>query len=109
MGPESQERPADVDAAGHCEECTDCAKADGRVEDVKQCVISLTFRRIAPAAERELQGAAGAAEGPAGGGLGSRGYVTKAWTRLEQGNRCSMLECGSYFGDNADRTYCQIS
>lgn len=67
MGPESQERPADVDAAGHCEECTDCAKADGRVKDVKQCVISLTFRRIAPAAERELQGAAGAAEGPAGG------------------------------------------
>lgn len=73
MGPESQERPADVDAAGHCEECTDCAKADGRVKDVKQCVISLTFLRIALAAERELQGAAGAAEGAAGAAEGPAG------------------------------------
>lgn len=70
-------------------------------------MISPTFRSIAPAAERALQGA-GAAEGPAGG-LGSRGYVTKAWTRLEQGNRCSMRECGSCFRGNADRIYSWIS
>lgn len=83
---------------------SDCAKADERVEDIEQCVTSPMFQRIALAAERELRGA-GAAEGPAGGS-GFQGLRDQGWTTLQQGNRCSMLECGSCFRDDAERTYC---